>query len=138
MFTVDTTMTARHLNLSGWFNTADEAWKHDAACVEHPQLPWTGDVQPIPEFHREMQLICEECPVLLRCAKHALGSKRAHGADGGFYAGVWLPWIAPQASRSTREMRNHSRAVLRRMLRLSEQWPNRRSDIRWSPGNQLR
>lgn len=60
-----------------------------------------------------MSAICSGCPVLVRCARHAV-----EGKNGGFYAGVWLPWWNSSAdgARNSRE-RHRAMETLRSIVR---------------------
>lgn len=58
-----------------------------------------------------MQSICAECPVLAGCATFALTS-----ADGGLYAGIWLPW-SKTLSEPLMATRRNARTALRHIAR---------------------
>lgn len=60
-------------------------WTDQAACRLH--IDWTPDARPTREDEAKMTRICDSCPVMRRCAQHAVESK----AEGGYYAGVWVP-----------------------------------------------
>lgn len=81
-----------------------------AKCVERRDLPWTSDTTPLPEQATEMASVCHTCPVLTQCALYAL-----KGADGGFYAGVWIPWDHT-TSPTLRLTRRQARTTLRHMV----------------------
>ncbi|AYQ98861.1 WhiB family transcription factor [Mycobacterium phage NiebruSaylor] len=87
---------------------ATNEW-HGAACAARRDLPWTADTMPSAAQRRRMSAVCAECPVLTRCAMHAL-----KGVTGGFYAGVWIPWKGTAAA--TAETRRSIRASLRRVV----------------------
>lgn len=78
-----------------------------ALCTKRPDLPWTPDVTPEPGEQAQMAAVCADCPVLIRCAQLALKQ------DGGFYAGIWMPWSLTSSVRIADERR-----VARRHLRL--------------------
>ena len=56
----------------------------------------------------EMASVCEGCPVFAQCALYALK------ADGGFYAGVWLPW--KHSTGNSQLLRTRARKALRRRV----------------------
>lgn len=62
-------------------------WMEDAQCQYHRDLPWTHDLMPDEYSVQIMSDVCASCPVILQCSRHALAE-----AQGGFFAGVWLPW----------------------------------------------
>lgn len=80
--------------MSRWYlpQLLDRPWAKRAACIRHPRLPWTKDRQPTQDDRLAMAQICGECPVLEQCAAYALTGDNGDGVDGGFYAGVWIPW----------------------------------------------
>jgi hypothetical protein len=59
-----------------------------------------------------MSLICSECPVLANCAGFGAAGR---GVDGGFFAGMWLPWSS--ASADSKQIRS---MVRRRLKMLSK------------------
>lgn len=63
-----------------------------------------------------MGLICGECEVITMCARYALNGNKGRGVDGGFYAGVWLPWVLASDTASAKSMRARSRRQLRSLL----------------------
>jgi hypothetical protein len=54
-----------------------------------------------------MASVCNDCPVIKRCASYGLGQ------PGGFYAGVWLPWPQAQESTAIKRIREHGRLQLK-------------------------
>lgn len=62
-----------------------------------------------------MQTICGNCPVRQRCANYAVSSNGGRGVDGGFYAGLWLPWKTHGESADIRLMRSTNRRRLKSM-----------------------
>lgn len=88
-----------------------------AACLNHRDLPWTVDVKPQPQTLRRMREICHECPVLLKCAQRALHGNSGRGAEGGMYAGVWLPWITRSDNATKRIERRRAQEILERLTR---------------------
>ena len=70
--------------------SADPDWQKRAVCyLETSATPelWTPDLQPRGVVRLELERMCGRCPVLRRCAAHAVGTE----AEAGFYAGVWVP-----------------------------------------------
>lgn len=61
-----------------------------ALCRDRPDLPWTPDEAPEVTEFLAMRDVCLNCPVRIACANCALDRKVP--AQGGMYAGVWLPW----------------------------------------------
>ena len=78
-----------------------------AKCAGREDLPWTDDVAPTESDARLMSEVCAQCPVLAGCANWALTK-----SEGGFYAGIWLPW-----SRTTSETLIAARRTARTALR---------------------
>lgn len=109
---------------SQWFQlySDDERRRNEHALCAKPEnrlLPWTGE-PPIHEREiNAMTQICHQCPVQRECASIALGSNRGRGVDGGFYAGVWLPWVTRNSVISVKVERTRKREVLRRLV---EEW----------------
>lgn len=58
-----------------------------------------------------MARVCEDCPIIIGCALHALNEK------GGFYAGVWLPWDKT-TSPTLKDDRRAARTALRQKVRV--------------------
>lgn len=58
---------------------------------------------------QDMRLICSTCPVVVKCAAFGAAGR---GVDGGFFAGVWLPWSS--ASADSRQIRS----MVRRQLKM--------------------
>ena len=81
----------------------------DAECRRHPQLPWTGDYMPDMTSYQTMHAICSSCPVIVQCSRHALDD-----AQGGFFAGVWLPWN--EGGKKNRRVRFRARSALKSKL----------------------
>lgn len=97
-----------------WYldHVLNQSWTERAACVFHVDLPWTGDHRP-PEAHRAaMAAVCAGCPVLTKCAAYALEGYNGRGVEGGFYAGVWVPW----PSYYTRTNRKQALEAAQRIL----------------------
>lgn len=69
-----------------------QSWTERAACVIHVDLPWTSDHRPSEARRTAMAAVCAQCPVLTKCAAYALKGHNGRGVEGGFYAGVWVPW----------------------------------------------
>lgn len=82
-----------------------------AKCTGYRELPWTDDAEPDAADIRAMQSICAECPVLARCANYAIT-----GGDGGFYAGIWVPW-SKTMSEPLMATRRNARTALRHIAR---------------------
>lgn len=82
------------------------AWMADAECRRHPELPWTDDLIPDMDSHQSMYAICSSCPVIAECSRHALDN-----AQGGFFAGVWLPWN--DGGKKNRKVRFRARSALK-------------------------
>lgn len=82
------------------------AWMQDAECQHHQDLPWTDDLMPDEHSFRMMSDVCSSCPVIIQCSRHALAE-----AQGGFFAGVWLPW-GEHGERKNR-MRFRARSALK-------------------------
>ena len=87
-------------------------WMADAACRWHVDLPWTDDLMPDMELHQTMNMICASCPVILQCSRHALDE-----AQGGFFAGVWLPWN--DGGAKNRRVRFRARSALNSRVKCS-------------------
>lgn len=85
-----------------------------AKCTAHPRLPWTSDITPTRSEIGAMAAVCTDCPVLMDCARHALTE-----ANGGFYAGIWMPWDKSSSVTlllTRRQARNALRDRLRRLV----------------------
>lgn len=90
-----------------------QPWRERAACREHPDLPWTADAAPRYDDAALMTAICAACPVWRDCAEHVLSAKK----QGGFWAGVWIPWVTMYEAGATRlTQRDRARATLRNRL----------------------
>jgi hypothetical protein len=81
-----------------------------ALCSKRPDLPWTPDVTPDAEEQARMAAVCAQCPVLILCAQASLKQ------DGGFWAGIWMPWSITSSQRILEERRVARRALKRRAL----------------------
>lgn len=90
-----------------------------AMCGRNMALPWTAEKCPEPSSLLVMQDICvNQCPVMFQCAQFALhGGNNGRGVDGGFYAGVWLPWVTQDERVAVRGARERARRLLRSMRR---------------------
>lgn len=101
-----------NLSISQWFrqNIWHGLWVIRARCGDFQELPWTSDIEPATKYLMTMQSICARCPVVRDCADHALTSNGGKGIEGGFYAGIWVPWLSTDTtvSRTARD-----RALLR-------------------------
>lgn len=102
---------------SQWFRPREDSWVIEANCGAWRNLPWTDEQQPDPSTLEEMRSICDGCPVIRRCAQDALEAHHGLGADGGMYAGVWLPWRTHRPGRRAGDARLHARVLLRRVAR---------------------
>lgn len=111
----------RPLQGAKWFSDfVSDTWKTEGSCGgSNFSLPWASDTHPSPQVCATMAAICEHCPVRFSCAEYALSSHGGAGASGGFYAGVFIPWVNESGSMSidSRAIKAHSRTVLRRLLR---------------------
>lgn len=67
---------------------SDQSWRRRARCRIFYGLPWTADEEPAPEDLAMMAGVCAGCPVQSECGRDLL----AHEEQGGFWAGVWVPW----------------------------------------------
>jgi hypothetical protein len=62
----------------------DEAWMAEAACRNHPGLPWVDDRDRVTVLESvAMTLVCARCPVLGSCDVYAAGTR----VGVGFWAG---------------------------------------------------
>lgn len=105
-----------NLRTSQWFQFRDRPTHNPAACSTRWDLPWIDEARPSHSDIEAMRDVCASCPILVHCADHALHDNHGHGAAGGMYAGVWMPW-ASHPDRDARDKRMHARAVLRRVMR---------------------
>lgn len=107
------------MNISQWFRSpldAATSWMRRALCRSQWDLPWTSDIRPDEAELVQMRVICVQCPVRPDCAAYALHSgPNGKPAEGGFYAGHWLPWPTSGEGRHARKLRLNSRSQLRRM-----------------------
>lgn len=83
-------------------------WMNDAECQQHQDLPWTDDLAPDFDRERTMNLVCSSCPVIIQCGRHAL-----EDAQGGFFAGVWIPWAGSDGRNDSVRARGRARARAR-------------------------
>lgn len=104
----------------------DPRWDEYAQCKNHPSLPWVGkrrpeterDVAPNDQECTAMAAVCSLCPIRMRCAEFALtGGRNNRGVDGGFYAGVWIPWPADYGHRKRTDRSLDARRDLRALLK---------------------
>ena len=106
---------------SKWFdNFVADIWTIRGACREYPGLPWAEDAAPGNGEQIIMAGICAGCPILLKCAEFAVYSREKRGVEGGFYAGVWIPWRNESdggMSSANRDLKARSRTILRRLVR---------------------
>lgn len=67
-----------------------QAWRRQAVCFletsDAPEL-WTPDHLPGRTVRGHLEQMCRRCPVRRQCAAEAVSSD----AEGGIYAGVWVP-----------------------------------------------
>ena len=63
-----------------------------------------------------MATVCLECPVLSQCAAYALKGHNGNGVDGGFYAGVYIPWPTYYRHAQRDMSRRSARHALRRHI----------------------
>jgi hypothetical protein len=109
---------APNWTMTQWFRrlTPGDNWKGKAPCSEYPHhtLPWTGDHSPSPEHYLAMINVCATCPVIIECARYAI-----EDAEGGFYAGVWLPWTTIADSVANRGLRRRAKAALTDIVTMS-------------------
>lgn len=56
-----------------------------------------------------MEAICASCPVSKACALAGID-----GSNGGFYAGIWLPW--PSEYRARKDERSRALTRLRKFI----------------------
>lgn len=76
------------------------------------------DRAPTDEQTAIMTAICDSCPVIMLCAKYALSANYKHGVDGGFYAGVYMPWKSYYRDRNPHEeTRTKAKELLRQRLK---------------------
>lgn len=100
-----------NFRIAGWhrLRLSSDYWDEKAQCARRRDLPWAGDYAPPAGQLAEMEAICVGCPVQRECASSGLD-----GANGGFYAGIWLPW--PTEYRKAKEERRVAMVRLRRFL----------------------
>jgi hypothetical protein len=98
------------MRVSQWYRQlrSSDWWTEKAECHKRQELPWTGDSAPSPFERSTMASLCDQCPAIVDCARFALDN----GATGGFYAGVWLPWLSE--GRDNKAIRRHSLTILRK------------------------
>lgn len=105
-----------NITISQWFrqnNLLDRPWVQQSSCGARQDLPWVADARPTPQQMDAMYDTCIGCPVIRQCAAYAIDTH----VGGGFYAGVWLPWVSPTESADTKLMRAYARRRLRRIAR---------------------
>lgn len=62
--------------------------------------------------------ICSTCPVLGKCAAHALHGEGGNGVAGGFWAGVWIPWREyGRGMDKDRDARKKARATIKSIIK---------------------
>lgn len=105
-----------NLGTSQWVQPLDESML-GASCLDHRDLPWTADAMPRPATLQHMRGICEQCPVIVKCADRALHGNNGRGTDGGMYAGVWLPWGTRSDNATKKIERRQARATLEHLTR---------------------
>lgn len=111
-------MSRRPNTLATWFADFHKTpWMKQGPCGRKPHYPWTDDLRPDPTLVRSMAAVCQECPVLRVCADFAVNANNGAGVDGGFYAGVWIPWQSSDPLNRHREGRRLARLYLRRTAR---------------------
>jgi len=100
-----------NFRIAGWHKErqSSDHWDEKAQCARRRDLPWAGDHAPIAPQQVEMESICGNCPVQRQCAVSGLD-----GTNGGFYAGIWLPW--PSEYRKAKDERSRALARLRRFV----------------------
>ena len=65
-----------------------------------------------------MRALCNSCPGQTKCALFALEANYGHGIDGGFYAGVYMPWRSYYRERNPNlAERRHAKELLRQVLK---------------------
>lgn len=78
---------------------AESEWQKRAVCfLETSAAPelWTSDRRPHGLLRKELQRMCDRCPVQVRCAAAAV----LNDEETGTYAGVYLPQnISANAAR---------------------------------------
>lgn len=105
--------------ISQWYKQnalLNAGWVGNATCGRRQDLPWTPDSRPSTLDQEAMAAICDECPVIKKCAHHALHAQNGRLVEGGFYAGVWLPWPYSSESDDTRWLRDKGRRQLKNLL----------------------
>lgn len=90
-----------------------QGWRDRAECRTASYLPWTANARPEPHEIEMMRTVCEDCPVLVKCTEQVLSEPE----QGGFWAGVWLPWKTSRSDEEARGFpRKRARAILRNRL----------------------
>lgn len=68
----------------------EQQWRKQAVCYletsDAPEL-WTPEHRPKQDVRVHLEQMCRRCPVRQECAADAVSSE----AEGGLYAGVWVP-----------------------------------------------
>lgn len=93
-------------------------WVAEAPCGWRLDLPWVSDSRPTDIEQTIMASLCAECPVRLRCAAYAVHSNNNRGVDGGFYAGIWIPWAYSSDTVAVRANRMAGRNALKELAAL--------------------
>lgn len=87
-----------------------QQWQKRAVCyLETSDAPemWTSDRRPRDLLRKELQRMCQRCPVRVQCATEAVLTD----AETGTYAGVYLPQnITANVARRTVAL-NELRAI---------------------------
>jgi hypothetical protein len=77
---------------------ADTRWMADAACVDHPGLPWIENPNRVPKMLIEcMQEVCLACPVRAACAAYAVEVEITAGWWAGRHLGGFTHTNPPTA-----------------------------------------
>lgn len=96
----------------------DRPWVREARCGWLLELSWISDARPTDDELDTMQRICDACPVRIACAQFATTANNGRGVDGGFYAGIWIPWANSTETEATRLVRSRGRRKLRQIASL--------------------
>lgn len=71
-----------------------------AACTGRTDLPWVPEPAANLRQQWEMRAVCDTCPILRACARHAVETGPA-----GFYAGTWIPSVGRGRSVALQQLR---------------------------------
>ena len=107
------------MNVKQWMKAnsdMDRPWVSKAKCGWLLGLSWISDTTPQESELAHMRAVCDGCPVRTRCAAWATNANNGRGVDGGFYAGVWIPWATE--SDGIRVVRSRARRRLRELAGL--------------------